>query len=123
MSRDHGQAKSDPRSLDTREAEILRMLLEVDFEGRDALAAQLQSATVTVVDDNGSLRFHIPYGARAEVVKRIPVEAEAADIDGMPVHILLHVVGGLLNELEVYREDSSTVQRPITPNSMRVLDA
>ena len=44
-------------------------------------------------------------GPRADVVRRIPVEAESFDGEGATVHLLLHVVEGQINELEIYRED------------------
>jgi hypothetical protein len=36
----------------------------------------------------------------------VPVEADLEDDDGVTIHVL-HVLDGYLNELEVYREDSS----------------
>jgi hypothetical protein len=49
------------------------------------------------------------------------VEAEFEDRDGVTVHILLHVMDGFLNELEIFREDSGRVQRPSTPKDLRLL--
>ena len=40
----------------------------------------------------------------------MPVEAEYLDVDGVPIWILLHVVDGLLNELEILRADSAKMQ-------------
>jgi len=37
------------------------------------------------------------------------VEASYADAEGVTVHVLVHVIGGLLQELEVFREDSGDV--------------
>jgi hypothetical protein len=51
----------------------------------------------------------------------VPVEAELVDEDGVIVHVLLHVVDGFLNELEVYREDSAPVRRVIRPEELRLL--
>jgi hypothetical protein len=39
----------------------------------------------------------------------VPVEAAAPDVDGVSVHVLLHVVDERLAELELYREDLGTV--------------
>ncbi len=46
--------------------------------------------------------------------RRIPVEASYPDADGVVVHVLLHVIDGRLDELEVYREDSGSVLIPST---------
>jgi hypothetical protein len=51
----------------------------------------------------------------------VPVEAELEDEDGVPVHVLLHVLDGYLNELEIYREDSAPVRRAIRPEELRIL--
>lgn len=47
----------------------------------------------------------------ARVDQRIPVEAEAPDVDGVMIHFLLHVVGGVIKEVEVFREDSGKIRR------------
>jgi hypothetical protein len=62
-----------------------------------------------------------PETLRAEVVRRIPVEAEFDDQDGVGVHVLLHVLDGYLNELEIYREDSSPLQREPDPEDFRLI--
>jgi hypothetical protein len=98
------------------------VLLGAEFPGRDVLTAQLRSAMVVALDSNGSLRFDVRDGGQAEVVRRIPVEAETEDGDGVTIHLLLHVIDGLLNELEIYREDSKSLKRSIDSSSLRVLD-
>lgn len=123
MSRDQGPTGSgSSHAVTAGEAAILHVLLEAEFPGRDVLAAQLRSARVTLLDSNGSLRFEVREGGQAGVVRRIPVEAETEDGDGVTVHLLLHVVDGLLNELEIYREDSKSLKRAIDPSALRVLD-
>jgi hypothetical protein len=52
---------------------------------------------------------------------RIPVEAELEDGDGVTIHLLLHVLEGYLNELEVYRDDSAPVQVALQSESLRIL--
>jgi hypothetical protein len=49
------------------------------------------------------------------------VEAEAEDVDGVPIHLLLHVVDGMARELELFREDGKTVQRQPSPQDLRLL--
>jgi uncharacterized protein DUF6984 len=110
-----------PRPLTSHETAILRTLLNADFPGSAALLGQLPSATVVPLDQAGSLRFEVGHSATADVVRRIPVEAETDDADGMTVHLLLHVVGGVIDELEIYREDSKPLQGTIRPGSLRIL--
>ena len=44
---------------------------------------------------------------RATVLRRIPIEAEADDLDGMTIHVLLHVINGCIDELELYQRRTS----------------
>jgi hypothetical protein len=109
------------RALSDLEKQLLAVLLSTDFSGRDALAEQVSVASVRELDHNGSLEFARSDGTPANVVRRIPVEAEFDDRDGMTIHLLLHVVDGLLKELEVYRDDSGRVQRALVPDDLRLL--
>jgi len=95
-------------------------LLGAEFPGNLALRKQLAKAAVRRVDTDGSLELSVEAGPQAEVVRRIPVEAEAVDRDGVPIHVLLHVVDGRLHELEFYREDSQPIVRRPTPDDIRV---
>jgi putative aminopeptidase FrvX len=76
---------------------------------------------VRTIDPNGSLEFVHVEGPSAKVVRRIPVEAEARDEDGTVIHVLVHVLDGKLNELEIYREDSGTVVRKPAPEQLRLI--
>jgi hypothetical protein len=92
-----------------QERTYINRLLHLDFPGKEELARQLAEALVRTIDQNGSLEILVRGGPRAEVKRRIPVEGQFADADGVPIHILLHAPGGFASELEVYREDSSRV--------------
>ena len=67
------------------------------------------------------MEFAVDDGQLAEVTRRIPVEAEAEDSDGVSIHFLLHVVDGVVHELEVYREDSGPVLHRPRPEQLRPL--
>ncbi len=82
---------------------------------------QVAVASVRELDENGSLEFGPSAEVRAEVARRIPVEAELADSDGSMIHVLLHVVDGFAKELEIYREDSGRVQRAIAPEDLQLM--
>jgi hypothetical protein len=99
------------RDLTASEAALLDRLLTNDFAGRDQIRQQLIGSTVQPIDQDGSLVFRVISTVKASLVKaRIPTEGEAEDIDGVTVHFLLHVVNGVVQELEIYKEDNS---RPI----------
>jgi hypothetical protein len=82
---------------------------------------QAAAASVREIDDNGSLEFAPSDKTPADVARRIPVEAELNDSDDVTIHVLLHVVEGLLKELEVYRDDSGRVQRVLAPEDLRLM--
>src|SRR4051812_7126096 len=85
------------------EQRLIQRLLQVDFVGRGELRLQLNGARVRQIDDDGSLEFEPSVAAvPALVTKRVPVEAEGVDIDGIGLHVLLHVVEGTIKELEIY---------------------
>jgi hypothetical protein len=87
----------------------LALLLSRPFVGREELRQQLRAARVTAVCRCGCRSILLEVDHRlappAQVRRRIPIEATGADVDGMTIHLLLHVVGGYMTELEVFRED------------------
>jgi hypothetical protein len=109
------------RPLTEEELSLLAVLLGADFPGREALREQVGKAKARRVDTEGSLELSVPVGEAANVVRRIPVEAELEDSDGVAIHVLLHVVSGFLNELELFREDGGLIQGPISPDKLRTL--
>jgi hypothetical protein len=102
------------------ERAIVDRLMEVDFPGRDEVANQLQGSMVRIIDSEGSIEFLPSSVRRAAVDRRIPVEAEFRDSDGLPVYFLLHVVDGLVRELEVYKADGSGIVDTIDPSRLVV---
>jgi Domain of unknown function (DUF6984) len=118
---DIGAHGRDFRPLSELERQLLAVLLSTDFSGRDALVEQVATASVREIDHNGSLEFASSDETPAEVARRIPVEAELDDSDGVRIHVLLHVVDGFLKELEVYRDDSGHVQRVLVPGDLRLM--
>jgi hypothetical protein len=116
-----GAREQEFRPLSDQERQLLAALLSAEFTGKSALAEQVKMASVRAIDDNGSLEFAPTDGTPAQVDRRIPVEAEIDDSDGVTIHVLLHVVDGIVKELEVYRDDSGRVQRALAPGELRLL--
>jgi len=104
------------------ETEFMQRLLAADFPGKEEIAKQLTSCRVRIIDDEGSLELELSDTARpATVEKRIPVEADAVDEDGIHIHFLLHVVKGFAKELEVYKDDGTPIKRMPQPNQLEVI--
>lgn len=115
-------AQKQYRTLDSREQAILDVLLAGPFPGRDEIRRQLETSLVSVIDEEGSLEFEVPGGVVANVERRIPVEAETHDEDGVPVRVLLHVVDGLVRELEFYKADGSKLRRRVLASQLRRIE-
>jgi hypothetical protein len=104
------------------EAEVIQRLLAADFPGRQEIVKQLDGSRVRTIDNEGSLELEPRDATKpAMVEKRIPVEADAVDEDGIHVHFLLHVVGGFVKELEVYKDDGSPIKRMPRPDDLDVM--
>lgn len=97
------------RDPTAHEAALIRWLVSHSFVGHAELERQILSLRVKSLDGNGSLKLVSRDGGRALTEHRIPVEAAYRDSDGVVVHVLLHVLDGRLDELEVFREDSAPV--------------
>jgi hypothetical protein len=98
-------------------------LLEADFPGRDELRAQLAQAAVRTIVSQGAPAYLFSVGSgapRAAVKQRIPVEAQAPDQDGVQIHFLVHVLEGVLSELELHREDGEPILSIPEPETLRV---
>jgi hypothetical protein len=73
------------------------------------------------IDSYGSIRLRPSAAAhRAPVHTRVPVEGNGTDSDGVPVHVLLHVVDGLAVELEIYKADGSPILSMPPPEAIEL---
>jgi len=109
------------RPIGTRERDVLMHLLRGEFPGRSEILRQMQSVEVMRIDPEGSLKLRSD-GPLADVQNndypserkngRIPVEGfymDDVDESGALVHLLLHVIDGKINELEIYKEDGGPI--------------
>jgi hypothetical protein len=98
------------RALTSYEHSILERLLSAAFPGRDQLRNQLKVATAKSTNVDGVLFLQCDPILSANVKSRIPTEGQCADVDGIMIHMLLHVVDGTMKELETYKDDGSKVR-------------
>lgn len=107
----HGSevAEQKWRNLLPHEHQLLTRLLAVSFPGDEQLREQLKTARVTTIDSDGSLRFWGAKKGGSAASHIVPVEGYARDRDGIPIQVLLHVVEGRLDELEIFKTDGSPV--------------
>jgi len=121
ISTDSMSAADEFREPTGVERAIFELLLDAPFVGRDEIREQLAQCLVRAIDEDGSVQIKAS-GTKAVVERRIPVEAVFTDSDGVFCHILLHVVDGLVNELEVYKDDPSRVIDVLDPSAIRLYD-
>jgi hypothetical protein len=97
------------RPLTAEERSVIARILEKEFRGRDALRAQLDHTRARPIDDTGSIELDVAGGERSEMSGLVPVYARFPDADGFEIEIQLFVQDGKLKELQVSKEDGSTV--------------
>lgn len=115
------QNRTSYQVLTENEKTMLERLLEAEFPGRDQIRQQITKSVATVIDEYGSLRFDVRSDIKAPVTRRIPIEAETEDTDGVPIHLLLHVVEGKIAELEIYKDDGSPIRKMPAASKLRLI--
>lgn len=116
----------DWRQIEPRERALLMHLLRGEFHGRAEILEQLQSLEVKPISPEGSLRFRSS-GPLADV-EDIDAPSNRAN-DKVPIRgfydddlssnaifrfaslvmLVVHVTDGKISELEIYKEDGSTI--------------
>jgi hypothetical protein len=109
------------RNFSKWEKELMCRLPAVKFPGQKEIAEQLSDCLLKRVHGDESLEFQNRSSTLAPVEKRIPVEAEAKDQDGLTIHALLHVVKGKATRLEFYKDDGSAIRRMPDPENWEVI--
>jgi hypothetical protein len=99
------------RPLTNYEKQLVIKLLEALPSGAQ-YSVQLDSVLVSPWAGDSSLKFEFreTVGSVDNEIG-IPVEGEFKDVDGVPIHVLLHVKDGKLHILEIYKENGSEVVR------------
>jgi hypothetical protein len=111
------------RPLTELELKIINKLLSKPFVGSRELREQIYGCTATSTDDAdnyGSIFLFPSAQHRAEIKLRVPVEGLAKDADGGDINILLHVVDGFLNELEIVKLDGTPLESQINIDDVEV---
>ena len=98
------------RNINEKEQKWINSLMNVEFQGRDILLKQFSKAKIIYDQEYAfiSLKFKIesevePY----QYSVRVPVEMIAFQNSTAPIVFLLHVVNGVIDELEIITADST----------------
>jgi len=92
-------------------------LISSEFLGRAEVLAQLRSCHVRAIDEEGSLEIRTSCDQQALVRYRVCTELYGPDLDGTQISVMLHVVDGFCQEIEIYKLDGSPIQR--MPNTWK----
>jgi hypothetical protein len=114
------------RSLTALEEAIINRLLHEEFPGVDVLRRQFVDLRARPIERELSVELKVDNQVRAILKKRVPVEAQYCedepykDLGQVHVHILLHVRGGLMSELEFYKDDGTSITRLPDVSELRI---
>lgn len=108
------------RPLTDFEKSILEKLLSVDVPGVTVLRSQMGRAMAMTLDEYGSIKLEINSANRAEFSNGPLVSATQRDGDtvdgyGPFINLLLFVKDGLLNELQIYKDDGGKITSRLDP--------
>jgi hypothetical protein len=109
---------SDFRALTFFENALVVKMLAALVLDRDVFLAQLKSARVRAIDDDGSIMFRVSADAAEHTVDGPIINAVQLDRDsqigyGPFINYVLFVKDGFLSDLQVYKDDgSSSIDKP-----------
>jgi uncharacterized protein DUF6984 len=94
------------RPITPFEASLINRIVNAG-SGRYHAVPTLADERVSELPAEGTIRFT---AYRSDSSRKYPIEAEAADVDGILIHALLFVNNdGCIAELELYKEDGSPI--------------
>jgi len=100
------------RNLYEKEKQWIDSLLNVEFQGKDILLKQLSKAKISYRQEYSfiSIKFKVegeidPYPYRV----RVPVEMRAFQKLTAPIIFLLHIINGVIDELEIITTDLTQI--------------
>lgn len=100
------------RNLNEKERKWIEKILDIEFKGRETLLKQTINAKVIVEQgfDYISLKFKMEEKIEKYPYKvRVPVEMRVFQKESVPIIFLLHIVNGVIDELEIITADSSRI--------------
>ncbi len=99
------------RELYSNERYWVETMLKVEFKGKEYLLKQMLNSQVSVEQgyDYISIRFKSTEDEKFPYHVRVPVEMRAFQNDSVPIVFLLHIIDGVIDELELITADSSKI--------------
>lgn len=100
------------RELYEKEQKWIDSLLSVDFKGKDILLKQISKAKVTYKQEYAYISIKFFLEGETELYPyqvRVPVEMRAFQKSSAPVVFLLHIINGIVDEVEIITADASLI--------------
>lgn len=100
------------RELYEKEQNWIDSLLAVDFKGKDILLKQISKAKVTYKQEYAYISIKFFLEGETELYPyqvRVPVEMRAFQKSSAPVVFLLHIINGIVDEVEIITADASLI--------------
>ena len=111
------------RMITDRERAVLAFMITRLISGYDELLGQLAAACVTMECRHcASIILTVDQAVTqpSPFAVRVPMMAESKDTDGMSCQLLLHIVEGYLDELEIWRGDPGPIRALPDPDSLTI---
>jgi hypothetical protein len=110
------------RDITVNELELLERLLFFRLSEQMMSKHRGKKYLVKEIDKNGSLKF-IHEGNLSQLAQRkFPVEAQSLDKDNIYIHALLFLVNDEIDELEFYKDDSSSILQMPKPQDWEIIE-
>lgn len=109
------------RRIKSFELELVKRILSThpkQFESMEIIIGD----EVEEIDSEGSIKFAEGTSSVKSPQQLFPVEAQFKDIDNVWIHALLYIVENRIDELEIYKDDSSKVLRMPFPQEWEIVD-
>ena len=100
------------RKIYEKEQQWINSLMDVEFRGRDILLKQFSKAKIIYKQEYAFISLKFEVEGEIELYPycvRVPVEMRAFQNSTAPIVFLLHVVNGVIDELEIITADSTQI--------------
>lgn len=113
--------KEEFRSLSTLERRMLEAMVRAGLPNSEILMNQINSSRVKDIDDVGSIKFLVSCDDRYAHVTGPLITAQQEDVGTVPgrgpyINFLLFLRDGIIDELEIYKDDGSQILSIFDPD-------
>lgn len=100
------------RQIGKKEEQWIKKLMSVDFKDKDILIKQFSEAKILYKKEYDFISMKFKIDKRVKLYPydiRVPVEMRAIQNKTAPIVFLLHIIDGIIDELEIITADSTPI--------------